>query len=68
MGREVSSLLDIDPLTPTPGRFLGDHCAGLVAVGTRFGECLALSMLWDRHSYASRWGQNVPSAFPVVTL
>ena len=28
--------------------------SGLVAVGTKLGECLALSMLWERHSYASR--------------
>lgn len=42
--------------------------SGLVAVGTRLGECLALSILWERHSYASRCteGTNVSMYYTVI--
>lgn len=39
------------------GRLSGCTASGLVAVGTRVGECLALSQLWDRHSWARRCGR-----------
>lgn len=42
--------------------------SGLVAVGTRLGECLALSMLWERHSYASRCIEETKREYMWYTL